>query len=181
MDIAATILAGLTLLSVPFLLWFGSKARARREREIADIEALVEERSHMLERRSRELSELHSRLDALERRDSRWESVADEEEPVSRFWFSRSPLWESTVDRDTLQKRHSAVLEALYSEPEYKIVPRFRVVPHHYSADLHQLEKTKTAPEWVNDAGSPKPTATEDPHRKSRWRPGNLGPLGSPV
>lgn len=79
MDIAATILAGLTLLSVPFLLWFGSKARARRGQEVAAIKELVEERSRLLEERSGRLTELHSRLDTLEKRSPWREATASEE------------------------------------------------------------------------------------------------------
>lgn len=79
MDIAATILAGLTLLSVPFLWWFGSKARTRREQEVADIKVLVEERSRMLEERSGRLTELRSRLDTLEKRSPWREATASKQ------------------------------------------------------------------------------------------------------
>lgn len=82
MNIAATILAGLILLSVPFLWWFGSKARTRREQEVADIKTLVEERSRILEERSSRLTELHSRLDTLEKRSPWRETMASEEGAV---------------------------------------------------------------------------------------------------
>jgi hypothetical protein len=113
MDIAATVLAGLTVLSVPFLLWFGSKARTKRKQEIADIEGLVEERSRMIKEHSRGLTELHSRLDALDKQDSQPESTASGEATCHRLWLLRRNLaQQTTIERNVDWGRYLPALEA---------------------------------------------------------------------
>lgn len=123
-DIAATILAGLTVLSVPFLWWFGSKARASREQEIANIKTLVEERSHMLEERSRGLSELHSRLDALNKQGSHGESMASEEGAIGEklkplALHETTKLLKSSAKRKGSSREIEEMVSALYTNALY--------------------------------------------------------------
>jgi len=115
MDIAATILAGLIILSVPFLWFFGGKARARREQNIAEIKSLVEERSRALEERSRgleersrELTELHSRLDALSKQGSHGELAANVERINERWRELPTPQEDMTRILKLLAKGRSS-------------------------------------------------------------------------
>ncbi|MGI8860978.1 MAG: hypothetical protein ACR2HO_12645, partial [Rubrobacteraceae bacterium] len=72
MSILATVLAGLILLSLPFILLFQRKVSRQRKRELNEIKALVEERSSGIDK-------LHSRLDAVANRPKGQDQESNQE------------------------------------------------------------------------------------------------------
>lgn len=107
MDSLATGLASIVVLAIPFWLWLRLKGRARYERELAEIRKLVAERS-------RGLSELHSRLDALEKQDSRQDSAASKEGTADRPWLMIVGR-KAANEKGAAANRYLATLETVHS------------------------------------------------------------------
>jgi hypothetical protein len=172
MDVVATILAGITVLSIPFLLLFRSKARLRHERDLAEIKGLVAERSQYVD-------ELHTRLDTLERKDFQRESAATEEETFNRrrmrdvLLAYEAATWQDIAAKENLfADLDLSDLEALGAETRSL---RTAWILHFW------VMESKAGPEWIKDADLDESAEIEDLRRKGTWKRGSAGLLGGPV
>lgn len=170
MDILTTVLAGIIVLSVPFLLLLQSKARTRYKRDLAEIKALTEERSEWLDK-------LHSRLDALNEQDAQRdqrELVLSREASFSTLrLFQRLLAYQTATGRDVASEitsdRHLVVLKTL--DPEaLRTITEYLRNDKIYGLYRPWLEEVTTDPEWLKDASFREPAATEDMRRKSGLR-----------
>src|SRR3954470_7538522 len=80
MDSLVTGHAGIIVLAVPFAFWLRVKARANYNQELLEIKKLTAERSQLL-------NELHSRLDVLDKKDSRWEPTANKQDTARQLFL----------------------------------------------------------------------------------------------
>lgn len=154
MDIIATLLAVVTLLAVPFLLFFRSKARRRYQRDLAEIETLVAERS-------RYVNELHERLDTLEREGSQREPMISEK-AVSNALRDLLVVDRRVAWLDIAAKRYSINLVASDIEALRLGMTCLR------QDEVHHLWRfaPMTSPEWVKDADPRESAKNEDVRHK---------------
>jgi len=170
MDVLATGLAGIIVLTVPLLLWLRIKARAQYARELAEIQALASERSHLL-------TELHSRLDALEHRESQLKPMGSTE-GVNHFRYSMLMVLSSAKNRETVLERYYLALKdgdtaSLEKYHHLILNPKRSATSEAVYEICHRwLKYAQPRPDWQNIA-IPDSTVTGAPHWKEEWQYGS--------
>lgn len=168
MEVMATILAGIIILSVPLLLWFRSRARERYNNDLDEIRALSAERH-------RRLQELRAILDNLEKRGQKESTAIDKNIDWPRL--SSTAHYRVVKNRDVdLEKYYSAIKERNIALEKYYLgVGALEV------ASSIWVVKDRGGPEWLQDTIIRESANAEDVRRKNeRWR-GKQGSLQGPT
>lgn len=166
MDILATGLAGIIILTVPLLLWLRLKARAKYKRELTEVRALSAERSELL-------TELHSRLDTLESESSGLESSMSEE--ANHLRFITSMLYRDAKKGDALEKYYLALKERNPAQEKYRLIAlETKELGAAHEISRRWLEETQVESGWQD-------TVVGKQSFKDEWRRGNRGPLRGPT